>query len=154
MTSITGVLSLLFGPPVIADDDDDIARNRLVASRAFDCSCGVRSGDRTSANPLSRSAETSDRDVFRERAEFPSFFSSVVVPMSMRGTAIDDVPGCDFVTSLIADVDVDVDCRSCIVGIILKDNPGKKYSIIKKCLALTDVRTGMMLPLLTIYSYR
>jgi len=133
MTSITGVLSLLFGPPVIADDDDDIARNRLVASRAFDCSCGVRSGDRTSANPLSRSAETSDRDVFRDRAEFLSFFSSALVPMSMRGTAIDDVPGCDFVTSLIVDidVDVDVDCRSCIVGIILKDNPGKNIVLLR-----------------------
>jgi len=146
MTSMTGVLSLLFGPPVVVDDDD-VARNRLVASRAFDCSFGVRSGDRTSANPLSRSAETSDRDVFRERAEFPSFFSSVVVPMSMRGTAIDDVPGCDLVTSLI--VDVDVECRSCIVGIILKDDPGKKCIVIKKSLALTDFRTGMMLPLLT-----
>ena len=41
-------------------------RNRLAAWRACDCSCGVRSGDRTSAKPLSCNAETSARDVLCE----------------------------------------------------------------------------------------
>jgi len=109
-------MASITGPSDTANDgeDDDVVRNRPAASRTLDCSFGVRSGDRTSANPLLRSAETSDRDLSRGgKARFSSRLLLVLVPMSMRGTVSDD----DLRWDLVAFSFV-VDCRWCVIGIV------------------------------------